>query len=186
MAAGITKQWAQKTKCVGVIVVLLTLVLVALAAVFQLRINIHHEVKLVGPEEPALVLLNEGRSLDEIKEAFDKSGKHIDEIVWWGGCLLYWAADRKRLDVAEWLLSKGANPNGADPASTPLGAAIVREDVSMVKLLIKAGADPDLRSPSGITPRDIATTDGIPGILAALPPVKKPAPAHPATTITEP
>jgi hypothetical protein len=164
-------------KSICIVCTLLAGLFVMALLVLQPRIDIQYEQKLVGPEERAIQLLSEGRPLQEIKNAVQASGKAVDEISWWDGSLLYWAVDKKRLDVAEWLLAEGASPNGTHPSEAPLRAAIVREHVPMVELLIKAGADPDLPAQAGpvsTTPRDLAEAGGNPDVMAALPKRTKP------------
>jgi len=135
--------------------------------------TIHRETSLVGPEDNAISQLDNGQ-LTEIQRSVAISGKKVDEIFWMGGSLLYWAASRKRIDVAEWLLAEGADPNGIHLGMTPLCAAISSESVAMVKLLVKFGADPDLGPASGITPRGVAKWAGNAEIIAALVPVVPP------------
>ena len=178
--------------------------LVCVEVLFHPRIGIHHTIEGVGPPiDKAVHLLNDGRPLQEIQKAVKESGKKVDDIRGFSGAMLYCAAQAKRLDVAEWLLAKGANPNGigvpikaavqehdlpmiklllksgADPNLygagnvSPLDAAILHQDVPIVKLLVEAGADPDLCSPGHISPRRMAEMDGNREIINALPPSKK-------------
>lgn len=174
---------SSNSKLISVVGGLLVLVTVGIELLFQPRIAFHSEQKLVRADEPAVELLNEARPLEEIKQEIQKSGKHVDAISWLEGSLLYWAAKKRRLDVAQWLLSKGANPNGIDLGMPPLQPAIVNQDLAMVKLLLMSSADPDLGPASGVTPRGIAKSVGNPEIIAALPPVRK---TKPSTSVKSP
>jgi hypothetical protein len=153
-------------------VLLLVVVIFGVEATLHPRVVVRVERTLVRPDEKAIQMLSEERPLDEIKKAMKESGKGVDDISWWGGSLLYWAVDKERLDVAEWLLGDGANPNGIDASMPPLGAAITRRNPTAVKLLVKWNADPDLAPASGVTPRGIAECNGDPEVLAALPSAK--------------
>ncbi|KIW62343.1 hypothetical protein PV04_10524 [Phialophora macrospora] len=59
-----------------------------------------------------------------------------------GGTILYWSVQHRNHDRVKWLLCNGVNPNG-DPRDgmSPLTAAIMVEDLELVSLLIKWGAD---------------------------------------------
>ena len=78
-------------------------------------------------------------------------------------------------------LAQGANPNGieVDLAAIehhpplPLSLAIARQDLRMVKSLLKSGADPDLCVKGDVSPRNLAKQLGNREIIAALPPSKK-------------
>ena len=130
--------------------------------------------ELVGPEDEAISLLYGGAPFEDVKFAVQRSGKHVDQISWRGGSLLHEAAGEGRIDVVRWLLNEGANPNGIHPTKAPLATAIGREDVALTKLLIKAGADPDLDTGKGMTVRWIAENNGNQEIISALPPRVKP------------
>ena len=150
------------------VVALLVIVTFTIEVVFSPRVRVRVERTLVGPDNEVIKMLSRPSSLEEIKKAIEQSGQHVDDISWRGGSLLYHAARKQRIDVAEWLLSSGANPNGIDPAMTPLETAIARNDASMVRLLVKSGTDPDLRLPDGMTARFTAEVLGDPEVMAAL------------------
>lgn len=131
-------------------------------------IDVQVEHRLSGPDHESIHLLLQGATLEDIQTSVTRSGIPVDSIAWNGRSLLYYAAREQRLDIVEWLLEAGANPDGIDSGLTPLSAAINRGNLPLVKLLISAGANPDLRSPLGITPRMLAKTEGNPAIIEAL------------------
>lgn len=154
---------------IAVIVVLLIAVAAALELSFRPRIHISRETELVRiVNTPLSSLLFKGASLDEIKTAVEESGKSVDQISWLGGSLLYHAVLKGRRDVAEWLLSKNANPDGIHYTSVPLGTAVGNEDIEMIKLLIAWGADPDADMGDDMTPRSLAKLAKNPEVMAAL------------------
>ncbi len=139
-----------------------------------LRTDITVERKLVEAGIPdAIMLVYEGAPLEDIKAAVEKGGRYPGEIASsTSGSLLFQAVSKRRIDVARWLIDEGVNPNGVH-AGMPLVTAIRRQDIAMVKLLIAAGADPDINMGYGsITPRTEAESAGNPEILALLPPRK--------------
>ena len=138
----------------------------------QIRFSVEH--RLVGPKDEAISLLWSRASLQEIKDAVERSGKNVDEIRDYGDSLLSWAVSKDREDVTEWLLAEGANPNGVSQAGSPLESAISRQNVPMVRLLLANGADPDADTGCGVTPRKVAERQGNPEILSALPPKEEP------------
>jgi hypothetical protein len=168
---------------VGIVTVVL---LVAFGAtVWLLRSCVSYTVtqELVGPSDDAMSLLLRDEPLEEIQAAVRRSGKHVDQISHLGGTLLLYAAGKRRIDLAKWLLKEGANPNGtwSGFGGVPLAEAISKRDVLMVRLLLAAGADPDLEMVNGFTsPRRHAEELGNREVLAALPP-KRAATTKPAT-----
>lgn len=59
---------------------------------------------------------------------------------------IHWAAEVGSLKGVEWLLEKGVNINGMSAyGSTPLFAAIVRQNKELVQLLLSKGADTNVR-----------------------------------------
>lgn len=67
--------------------------------------------------------------------------------------------------VVRVLLSAGVDPNGAMPRSPPL-LSVGSEDASLA--LLQGGADPDVRSPEGVSIRDRAREEGWTRLLAKL------------------
>ena len=72
------------------------------------------------------------------------------------------------LDGVEMLVAKKARVDDAnDAGETPLIFAVHRRDIPMMRVLLKAGADPDRKDNSGRSARDYATVDGRSGPLVA-------------------
>jgi len=168
----------------GVVAVALLAAVVLLVCWTRPWVHVSVDRQLVGPGDEAMNLLLQGAPLDQIQAAVRRSGKHVDQITHLGGTLLFYATAEKRIDVAQWLLKEGANPNGVwnGFGGAPLAEAISKQDVAMVRLLLAGGADPDLEMTGGTTPRKYAQSLDNPDILAALPPER------PAATraVTEP
>ena len=87
-----------------------------------------------------------------------------------GTSALVLAAHSGRTAVGVLLLEKGADPNAAATGYTPLHAAILKSDLTLVKALLSHRADPDIRMTKG-TPLRRETTDfNLPQTLVGLPP----------------
>ena len=71
------------------------------------------------------------------------------------------AVVEKHVDMAELLISRGANINATNGlGSAPLHWAAERGDLEMVELLVKNGADSSIRDDDGHTPSDLALAEG--------------------------
>jgi len=81
---------------------------------------------------------------------------------------LHFFATENRADVARWLLSKGANPNGTATAGSPLHAAAQLGHGEVCQALIQAGADLDLQDKLGETPLHKASSGGYVEVITAL------------------
>jgi ankyrin repeat protein len=92
------------------------------------------------------------------------AGANIDRRDADGATALFYAVGRNNVDVAELLLTSGADPNivRTSDGVTPLFAALLgyppEFDPSMVKLLLHHGADPNVRA--GVIEEDDGTTHG--------------------------
>ena len=72
------------------------------------------------------------------------------------------------LDGVELLVAQKARIDDAnDAGETPLIFAVHRRDIPMMRVLLKAGADPERKDNSGRSARDYATLDGRSGPLIA-------------------
>lgn len=78
------------------------------------------------------------------------------------------AVHSNQIDLLRQLLEIGADPNVGDLRRTPLCAAAERGHTACVKLLLKAGVDPNRRAPWPITPLQLAAANGHASVVAAL------------------
>jgi hypothetical protein len=78
------------------------------------------------------------------------------------------AVRSNQIDLLRQLLEMGADPNVGDLRLTPLCAAAERGYTACVKLLLKAGVDPNRRAPWPITPLQLAAANGHASVVAAL------------------
>jgi len=83
-----------------------------------------------------------------------------------------WAIERNAPEVVEWMIDHGANPNGQDgERKNPLHIAAESNYARVIDVLIKRGADPNLRTISGKiwrTPLDDAVSSGSVDAITAL------------------
>ncbi len=86
-------------------------------------------------------------------------GANVNEVDADGINMLQWAAIANRADMARFLISKGADLNHADHhGMTALlyAASIDFGNSDMIDLLLKSGANPNARTPQGLTALDLA------------------------------
>ena len=81
---------------------------------------------------------------------------------------LHFFATENRADVARWLLSKGANPNGTATGGSPLHAAAQLGHSEVCQALIQAGADLNLQDKFGETPLHKASSGGYVEVITRL------------------
>jgi ankyrin repeat protein len=86
----------------------------------------------------------------------------IEAVDNYGDCAIYHAARLKNEEVGLFLLNNKANPNALNLISrnTPLIEAVRFKEVSFAKLLVKFGANINLKDASGFTAFDIAEMEG--------------------------
>lgn len=88
-----------------------------------------------------------------------------------GFTALHFAAQQSQTEAVGVLLGAGALLDAQDRfGNTPLWRAVfnARGEVSTVKALLDAGADPDVRNEAGATPRDLANQIAGAGPIAVL------------------
>lgn len=70
---------------------------------------------------------------------------------------LYWAVDRGQIDMARFLIQRGANVEIADECGeTPLHIAVICEHEEIVSVLLDAGARSDTKNNEGHTPAQLS------------------------------
>lgn len=79
------------------------------------------------------------------------------------------------VEILEYLLSRGANPNlQSKDGQTALVIAVGRTDIPMAGLLLKAGADPEIQDKLGLSARKYAKLFNNPDLLSLFPPSSGP------------
>jgi hypothetical protein len=87
-----------------------------------------------------------------------KIGFNLNDLTINSESILNLSINLKKLKISEYLLSNGSNPNTIDLGGrTPLGIAVASNNLEMVKLLIKYGADPNKK----IIFKNIGLADGV-------------------------
>jgi len=88
--------------------------------------------------------------IDELRRLLEKDPSLVHSVDKWGFTALHGVAGEDKLETASFLLHQGANPNAKnDEGITPLHLAAYP---SMVELLVRRGAEVDIRSNDGRTP----------------------------------
>jgi ankyrin repeat protein len=82
---------------------------------------------------------------------------------------LHVACTRDAVRDVEMLLGGGANVNAQSFGGTPLDTAVANRNLVIIRLLLAAGADPDIPAPlDGKSPLDRAREDGLTEIVSML------------------
>lgn len=98
-----------------------------------------------------------GGDIATVRTALDRYPKLIKYREWEGATLLHGAVGRNQLEMAEFLLSRGAAVNAKDKeAIRPLHVAAMNGNVPILRLLLDHGAKRDPIDRSGRTPLDRA------------------------------
>lgn len=107
-----------------------------------------HDAALDGPVEQVMTLLADGADV----ATTDRQGFTP----------LHFACQQYRAEVVEVLLDAGAQVDPVTLGNTPLLRAVfnAKGDPSIVRRLVRTGADPDHANASGRSPRELAGTIG--------------------------
>ena len=94
-----------------------------------------------------------------------ENGADVNAASIIGWTALKWAAQLGNLDMVNYLISKGANVNEAGAIGTPLYYASEYDNLPVIKSLVEAGAEINIRIPfeykrGGYTPLHRATEEG--------------------------
>ena len=116
-------------------------------------------------ETPLMIASIEG-NLPVVKTLIEQKNAKIDHIGW---TPLHYACSRGHLDVARYLISKGAIVDAKSPGNTtPLMMAVQSGNEELIKLLLDKGADLQLQNANGFTAIDIAVIYEKPWIVEGL------------------
>jgi len=95
---------------------------------------------------------------DRVKFLIDK-GADVNKQDSQGWTPLSNAARQRKAKIAELLLENGADPNIASDGTTPLIAAVMRDSVPTINVLLKNGAKMEEPGPEGYRPLSMAIAD---------------------------
>ena len=73
------------------------------------------------------------------------AGADVDDADAWGASATTLAAHGGHVELVEFLLEQGADPNAAEAGFAPLHEAVMRNDLRMASALLAHGADPNQR-----------------------------------------
>ncbi len=138
--------------------------------------SLDQKMLLVGmfPQSPMLSLPTTSNTATAA--ALLDLGANVNEVDGDGISPLQWAAISNRADMARFLIAKGADLNHTDhKGMTALlyAASIDFGDSAMIDLLLESGANPNARTPQGLTALDLARKYHNTHLLASL---EKPGP----------
>jgi ankyrin repeat protein len=80
----------------------------------------------------------------EVARLLVEKGADVNAKAEGGYTPLHVASGLRNTSMVSFLLSKGADPNAVDKHGTPLTAAVLQGHLEIVRLLLKAGANPDI------------------------------------------
>ncbi len=128
------------------------LTIIALSINIALSANVvdslFYQAVIHGDEESAVYYLQQGANINTIDET--------------GAALLHRAALYSNINVAQWLLARGANVNMqvGQTKLTPLMLAAHQQDMPMCQFLIENGASISIKDKNGLTAADYAQNTG--------------------------
>ncbi len=92
-------------------------------------------------------------NLSKVKDFIEVQKVPVDQKGYYGETALGEAASDGQLEVAKYLLSKGANVNARNESGeTPLFQASIQGHLDVITALLDAGADPNATEPHSYTP----------------------------------
>jgi uncharacterized protein len=144
-----------------------------LAALYHGKSDIATAILRRGPKLTVFEAAAAG-DLPRVRELVERDRAQANAVSPDGYSPLGLAAFFRRLDVAAYLLERGADPRPASRQGgfTPLHSAVATDaaaaDLELVRRLLDAGADPNARSASGGTPLHTAAFTGDRSVLDLL------------------
>jgi len=116
--------------------------------------------------ETPLMIASINGNMPVVKSLVEQRQAQINHIGW---TPLHYAASRGQMEVAEYLILKGATIDSLSQSNTtPLMMAVISGNESLIKLLLDKGANLKLRNDQGFTAIDIAIIYEKPWIAEAL------------------
>lgn len=115
-----------------------------------------HNAAVSGNASAVELLLSEGADINAVSGGMETP--------------LHLACNLQRVQTVRLLLENGASPNASAKGVTPLHLSVKdgREARSVIEMLLKAGADRELRTADGLTALDIATKYSLPEVADLL------------------
>jgi len=101
-------------------------------------------------QEDAFQMARNG-SVEAMKVLYNKNPKVINEVSEEGYTLLILAVYNNNVEVAKFLIEKGADVNGNSKMGTPLMAAVVKNNQQCAEILLKNKADVSISDVNGST-----------------------------------
>jgi ankyrin repeat protein len=133
-------------------IVLLCITVTSLAGC-GLLVSSHHRIEDYTPVFAAADACN----LPEVRQAVDQDSNRLIATEWDNATLLHNAVGHNCVELAAYLLDKGANPNAVrTDGVTPLHLAAERGNIQIMELLLKHGANINAIDATGWTPLDRA------------------------------
>ena len=131
-----------------------------------------------GVEQRKLIEAAEHRNRAEL-ELLLNAGTNPNAVTGpWAKSALIHAVENGDVEMVRILLDAGAFPNQKAGGFTPLGLAAMKGHARIAELLLRAGADPDLKSNDGNTPLYLAARFDHAEVIRALVPFKPDFRAH--------
>jgi ankyrin repeat protein len=116
--------------------------------------------------ETPLMIASINGNMPVVKSLVEQRQAQINHIGW---TPLHYAASRGQMEVAEYLILKGATIDSLSQSNTtPLMMAVISGNESLIKLLLDKGANLKLRNDQGFSAIDIAIIYEKPWIAEAL------------------
>lgn len=96
-------------------------------------------------------------TVEEMKSLFEKNANCVNEVDKYEFSPLILASYRGNFEVAKYLITIVKDVNYQSPEGTALMAAVMKNDVGLIKLLIEKNANLDLTNKTGVTALMLAT-----------------------------
>jgi len=104
----------------------------------------------IEPSDPELIIAVKQQSIDDVR-FFLEHKENVDSRDKFGFSVLHWSVLVENIEITKLLIKCGADVNAKSGGwkVTPLMNAVSRGNISLVKLLLEFGADPDYKDLKG-------------------------------------